>query len=175
MPSNLRATLPAVILTVVSLCGCAMSFDAADATAHITPQNSHPYSVSVTLHLGPNQWLGAEDRYFPAMQQAVTDSINSSRVFNRVVPVGASDYLLDARVLFMDARGSGDSTSNIRILWSLQQVSSGKVIWAQTFRTSCALTMKDSFVGLDRMYKAAACGIRANASKALTEIGELDL
>lgn len=165
-----------VLAVLLSLGGCAspVSSGAMVPTA-FKVQKQQPATVSVavaggseTSAMGKSQIADAE------LVAAVTQAINTSHTFTRVVAGKDGDYLLTVNIFNLTQPSFGFSfTVQMEMGWTLSRA--GSVVWKKSIKSEGTAGAGDAFAGTTRLRMATEAAARNNIASGLEQISALSL
>ena len=167
-----------VVATLLALGGCAspVTYQAmVPVTLKVSQQ--HPQSVSVaalggsgTDSMGKSQIDNAE------LAKAVTEAINQTKTFSRVVPGKGGDYLLTVNIVNVVQPNFGFSfTVGLEMGWTLIRASDSSTVWQEAIKSEHTASATDAFAGTTRLRLATEGAARNNVEQGLRKIAELKL
>lgn len=165
-----------VLAALLALGGCAspVTSDAMVPTS-FHPAKQQPVSVSVavaggaeTSAMGKSQIADAE------LVAAVTQAINTSHTFTRVVPGKDGDYLLTVNIFNLTQPNFGFSfTVQMEMGWTLSRA--GAVVWQKSIKSEGTAGATDAFAGTVRLRMATEAAARNNIADGLRQLSALTL
>jgi hypothetical protein len=170
-------------LSVVALCaavtviaGCATA-SKPEAMVPTTPVAGihHAQTTSVVVAGGSEtSAMGKSQISNEAFQQAIVQSIESSKTFSSVVKGAGGDYQLAVTVVSMDQPSFGLSfTVKMEAAWSLKKAD-GTVVMQESIKSEGTAGVGDAFAAVERLRLANEGAARANIAAALEKIGKLN-
>ena len=137
----------------------------------ITGTNKHTGTVLVSVSgVEKMSWVTPQN-----LQDAISDSLTLSGLFNHVVTVGDADYHLDVLMVKLDQSngiiiGTG-TTGSARMMWTLTRQQDHK----QVFQNEIVTEDKSyQFAGVTRVKAAMSGCIRKNIQEAIEQISKTE-
>ncbi len=169
-------SLAVLVAAAGVLAGCATA-SKPEAMVPATPVAGihHAQTVSVVVAGGSEtSALGKSQISNDAFQQAIAQSIQSSKSFSSVVKAPSGDYQLAVTVVSMDQPSFGLSfTVKMEAAWSLKKAD-GTVVMQESIKSEGTAGVGDAFAGVERIRIANEFAARANIATALDKIGKLN-
>jgi hypothetical protein len=168
------------ILAVASslLTGCATPTTALGLTPAVI-QTAVKHSQTVTVTVGGGQEtnsMGKSQISDNMFAQAITDSINKSQLFSRVISDKGGDLLLIVSINNIDQPSFGASfTVKMECDWTIQKVDNGSILWQETIKSEYTAQMFDAFSGAERLRLATEGAGSENIALGLSKISALKL
>jgi hypothetical protein len=170
------------ITTFVAMSGVLGGCASPSTSKGMTPDaiqtvNKHNKTASVAVGGGKEtDAMGKSQIADAAFAQALTDSINSSKIFTKVVQGAGADYLLTVTVFNIDQPSFGMSfTVKMETAWTLKKVATGEVVWKEMIKSEHTATVSDAFVGAERLRLANEGAAKNNIAQGLAKISALKL
>jgi len=160
------------------LCGCSQKLNQEAMTPYwVKTVNKHPQTVTVAVSGG--QSASADGPVKISNDQitaAIVDTINSSGVFSKVIPVSGGDYILSVALVDMDRPMFGASmTVKLSADWTLRKADSNQIVWQQNIRSENTVPFDAAFAGSTRGKMATAGAVNDNVKQGLELISSLSL
>jgi hypothetical protein len=171
--------LAAVLVAGAALLGgCATptNYEAMVPTSMV-PAKRHAQSVAVSVSGGQEtDSAGKPQISDDAFRQALTEAINRSRTFSRVVAGSGGDYVLTVALFGLDQPSFGFSfTVKMEAGWTLRRASGGAPVWQESIRSQFTASTSDAFAAVTRLRLATEGAARENIAQGLAKISRLDL
>ena len=170
--------MPALLVAVVGLAGCASSADRqAMVASDVKVAKQHDRSVAVKS--GGGSETGAMDSSNIAdedLKAAIEESIVQNKVFKSVVQGKGADYDLMVTIVRLDKPVFGLTfTVDLEATWVLVKQSDRSVVFKQSLKSSNTATFGDSAVAVKRLRLAVEGAAKKNIEQGLKAISELSL
>jgi len=135
----------------------------------------HPASVSVSTSGGRETSATGKTQISNAeFTKALTESIDKSRVFSRVLPSGGA-YLLQVVIVSLEQPTFGGTfTVKMEAGWTLKR-SDGTVVWQEAIRSIHTVSVEEQLMGIARLRVATEGAARENIKMGLATISRLNL
>lgn len=147
------------------------------AIGQINLGRAHPYSVAVEA--GKRDYsdkAGMAQIGDMALKEAIIESLKSTGLFESVVEIGESQYLIYATITAIKQPVVGLSfTVPMTTNWKLIEVSTEKTVWHTSIDTAYTAGMGEAVVGATRLRKATEGSMRDAIEKALIEMSKVEL
>jgi len=160
----------------VAIAGCATA-SKPEAMVPTTPVAGihHTQSTNVAVTGGSaTSSMGKSQISNEAFQQAIVQSIESSKTFSSVVKGAGGDCQLAVTVVSMDQPSFGLTfTVKMEAAWSLKKAD-GTVLMQESIKSEGTAGVGDAFAAVERLRLANEAAARANISTALDMIGKLN-
>jgi hypothetical protein len=176
---NLNRNLGVSLLAAaVLLAGCATptSQEAMVPTA-ISTVKKHPQTVTVEVSGGQEtSAIGKTQVSNDALAKALTQAIEGSKAFSKVVKGTGGDYLLTVNIFSIDQPNFGLSfTVKMEAGWTLKRANDGAVVWQESIKSEHTATTSDAFVGVTRLKMATEGAAKNNVAQGLEKVSKLTL
>jgi PBP1b-binding outer membrane lipoprotein LpoB len=172
---NLSLSLLAVAFLVG---GCASpASQEAMVPAAIQTAKKHPHTVSIKVSGGQETDASGKSQISnEALSQALTQAIESSKTFSRVVQGTDGNYLLTVNIFSIEQPNIGFSfTVKMEAGWTLKRADNGVVVWQESVKSQHTATTSDAFAGVARLRIATEGAARNNIAQGLEKISKLSL
>ncbi len=170
--------LSLIVAAMLGFAGCASPTQPTAMTADTLQLGKH-HSQTTAVQVGGGQptnpaWMSSisnED-----LLSAIKDSITKNTLFSAVVTIGSGDYTLNATIVNLKQPMMGfDLTVDLEILWTLTPKGATKPVWEKSIQTRATKGVGEAFAAVKRLRLTTEAAAKDNITKALTQIGELDL
>ena len=171
-------TVSAMLALAFVFTGCATPSTPQGMTPDaIQTTNKHTQSVSIATSGGQETSKMSKSQISDgAFAQAITDSVNNSKVFSSVIQWKGADYLLTVTIFNMDQPSFGLSfTVKMEAGWTLQRADTGAVVWQESIKSEHTATTSDAFAGVERLRLANEGAAKENIASGLSKISALNL
>lgn len=174
----MNRTIAAILSCAALLAGCATptSYEAM-VPSSVDTDRRHAQSVGIGVTGGQETDAAGKPQISDdAFRQALTEAINRSRTFSRVVQGRGGDYLLTVSLFTLDQPSFGLSfTVKMEAGWTLQRASGGAPVWQESIRSEFTATTRDAFAAVTRLRMATEGAARVNIAQGLAKISRLNL
>jgi hypothetical protein len=160
------------------LAGCATpTSHEAMVPSSVDTARRHAQSVAVNVTGGQETDAAGKPQISDdAFRQALTESINRSRTFSRVVQGSGGDYLLTVALFGLDQPSFGLSFKvKMEAGWTLRRAGGGAPVWQESIRSEFTATTSDAFAAVTRLRMATEGAARENIAQGLAKISRLNL
>ena len=111
-----------------------------------------------------------------ALEAALNQAINESKLFSQVVKGKGGDFLLAANVFNVHQPMFGMAmTVKIEVGWTLKRASDDKTVWQEAIRSEHTSTPGEAFAGVTRVRLATEGAVRNNIAEAMSKLAALSL
>lgn len=141
----------------------------------IAKRSSKSVTVRASGGMEKNFWSGGKVSN-AELAGAVELSIKKYRVFSSVVGTGKGDYMLDVRLVQIDAPTlAGSVTVTAEVEWRLRRRSDNQLVWSKKISTPYTAKFGEALYGAKRFNLASEGAVRANIASGLGQISQLSL
>jgi hypothetical protein len=145
--------------------------------AAFSPVKKHSQTVSVSVSGGrETNPLGKAQIDNAAFAKALTQAIENSGIFSKVIEGEKGNYLLVVNVFSLDQPSiGGNFTVHMETGWTLKRADNGVVVWQEAIRSQHTATMGDALVAVTRLRLATEGAAKNNIAQGLEKISKLAL
>jgi len=135
----------------------------------------HKFAKSVKLHaIGYNAAIARTEISDQMLTEVITQSIQMSGLFSKVVQSGPSDLLLEAKLESISETGSATITGHAVMSWRLSEEGTDKKLFCEMILSEGeSATMGDAVPGLKRIRMSTENTIRASVKAGLQRIAQM--
>jgi ABC-type uncharacterized transport system auxiliary subunit len=173
-----RKALAPMLACAFLLAGCATpASQEAMVPAMLSTLNKHPQTVSVSVSGGKEtNALGKAQIDNDAFAKALTQAIENSKTFSKVIEGNKGNYLLAVNIFSLDQPSfGGNFTVHLEAGWTLKRADNGSVVWQEAIRSEHTATMSDALVAVTRLRMATEGAAKNNVAQGLEKISKLSL
>jgi hypothetical protein len=106
----------------------------------------------------------------------LTEAINSSEAFSKVIQGAGADYLLYVAIFTIEQPLFGASfTVKMEIGWTLKRADNKVTVWQESIKSEHTTTMSEAFAAVTRLRLATEGAARENIAAGLARISKLTL
>lgn len=170
----MRATPLLAALLLVGGCASPIMHEAMVPTNMVIGKK-HPETVRLSVSGGADTAEGLAISN-AALESALHQAIDGSKLFSQVVKGNGGDYMLTANVFSVNQPMFGMAmTVKIETGWTLTRVSNNKIVWQEAIRSEHTSTPGEAFAGVTRVRLATEGAVKNNIAEALSRIATLSL
>lgn len=173
-----RKTVMLLLACAFLLAGCATPVSQEGMVpATLSTVNKHPQTVSVSVSGGKEtDPLGKAQIDNDSFAKAVTQAIEHSKTFSKVIEGNKGNYLLAVNIFSLDQPSiGGNFTVHMEAGWTLKRADNGSVVWQEAIRSEHTATMGDALVAVTRLRLATEGAAKNNVAQGLEKISKLSL
>ena len=174
----MNRAITAMLACATLLAGCATptSYEAM-VPSSVDTARRHAQSVGISVTGGQETDAAGKPQISDdAFRQALTEAINRSRTFSRVVQGSGGDYVLTVALFGLDQPSFGFAfTVKMEAGWTLRRASGGAPVWQESIRSEFTATTSDAFAAVTRLRMATEGAARVNIAQGLAKISRLNL
>ena len=164
-------------LAVLFLIGGCASPPAQDAMAPtgVVISKKHPETVRLNVGGGLDAAAGIAVPN-AALEAALNQAINETKLFSQVVKGNGGDFVLTATVFSVNQPMFGMAmTVKVEVGWTLKRSSDDKTIWQEAIRSEHTSTPGEAFAGVTRVRLATEGAVKNNIAEAVSKLAALSL
>jgi hypothetical protein len=111
-----------------------------------------------------------------ALEAALNQAINESKLFSQVVKGKGGDFILTANVFSLNQPMFGMAmTVKMEVGWTLTRASDNRNVWQEAIRSEHTSTPGEAFAGVTRVRLATEGAVKNNIAEAMSKIAALSL
>jgi hypothetical protein len=111
-----------------------------------------------------------------ALEAALNQAINESKLFSQVIKGNGGDFILTANVFNINQPMFGMAmTVKMEVGWTLKRASDDKTVWQEAIRSEHTSTPGEAFAGVTRVRLATEGAVKNNIADAMSKLAALSL
>ncbi|MDB5757631.1 MAG: hypothetical protein JWM30_920 [Burkholderia sp.] len=135
----------------------------------------HPETVRLNVGGGADAAAGTTVPN-AALEAALNQAINESKLFSQVVKGNGGDFILTANVFSVNQPMFGMAmTVKMEVGWTLKRASDDKTVWQEAIRSEHTSTPGEAFAGVTRVRLATEGAVKNNIAEAMSKLATLSL
>ena len=170
----MRAAPLLAALLLVGGCASPITHEALVPTTMVIGKK-HPETVRLSVSGGAatSEGLAISNA---ALESALHQAIDGSKLFSQVVKGNGGDYILTANVFSVNQPMFGMAmTVKMEVGWTLARASNSKIVWQEAIRSEHTSKPGEAFAGVTRVRLATEGAVKNNIAEALSRIAALSL